>query len=112
MGPLYSFAFAAIGFAVVVSVAFLVLSVFWRMGQAFALAGAFAFGGFLGVGLAVVSAMPVVGIGQPLHSSAAVVAYLGSLCMGGLIGGGLSVRLASRVLTRRSSGRAFGAPLT
>lgn len=109
MGPLFSVAIAVTGFTVVVAVAFFVLRLLCRA-SAFTLAIAFSVGCLLGIGLAAIAAMPVAG--QILHSGIAVAAYVGSLCVVGLVGGGLGVHLASRVLTRRSSGRAFGTPLT
>ena len=101
MGPLFSTAIAILGFAFAVAAAFLVLRLFRASGHALALALVFAIGGFLGTGLAAIAAISVIGTGQTLHSSGAVVAYLGSLFVAGFVGGGFAVRQVSRVLTRR-----------
>ena len=99
MGPLFSIAIAVTGFAIVVFAAFAVLCLFRRPGAALALALPFTIGAFLGVGVGVLAAMPVVGIGQTLNSGVAVASYLGWLCAAAFVCGSLGVRLASSVLT-------------
>lgn len=103
MGPLFSAAIAVIVFTVVVVATFAVFCLFCLPGKAFTYALAFAFGAALGVGLAAVLAIPIIGIGKTLNSTSAVVAYLGSLCVTGFVCGSFSVRLVSSVLTRHSS---------
>lgn len=104
MGPLFSAAAAAAFFALVVGVVFVVLGLFQPSRNAFALALGFGVCAFVSAGVALVVATLVVGIGQTLNSGVAVAAYLGSVCVAGLVGGGVGARQASRVLTSRSSG--------
>jgi uncharacterized membrane protein len=105
MGPPFSLAIAAIGLCLVALAAFGLLSFFRSPKIAAVLALRFAVGAFLGAGIGIVSAIPVIGLGPALNSSIAVVAYLGWLCVVAVVCGFLSMHLASRVLTFRSNGR-------
>ena len=111
MGPLFAIAIVVIGLCAVTLLAFAIARLFESAKSAAVSALSFAAGSFLGAGIGVVSAIPVVGVGATLSSRLVVVAYLSWLCVAALVSGLLCVRLASRVLTLRSSGR-LAAPLS
>lgn len=104
MGPLFAIAIVAIGLCAVALLGFAMACLFKTAKSAAVSALSFTAGSFLGVGVGIASAIPVIGVGATLSSRGAVVAYLGWLCVAALVSGFLSARLASRVPTLRSSG--------
>jgi hypothetical protein len=90
MGPLFS----AIAVATVGLVVFLVIFIAARLVLPTRRVALLSFiaclGGGVGVAIAVVAAVPFVGVGEPLKSSGAVVGYLSALFISGVLGSALS----------------------
>jgi hypothetical protein len=102
VGPIFSLFLAAIAGAVLTGVTYCVLRFWHSAGRSVVLAIASVSGAGLGFLAAIVAAIPIVGSGGTLESSAAVMSYLAWLAMGGLGGGILAASAASRVLTKRA----------
>ena len=91
MGPLFSAMIAGLTSAGVVVLVFCVGCFFWRPAKALKVAVLFTLGSGIGVVIAAVISVPVVGVGPTLAPSWQVIAYLSWLLVGGLLSGGLLV---------------------
>jgi hypothetical protein len=108
MGPLFSAIVAGLVSAGVFVLVFCVGRFFWRPGKALKVAILFTLGSGIGVVIAAVISVPVVGIGSTLAESWQVIAYLTWLFVGGLLSGGLFVWWYVRRSNPSSQPTAFG----